>query len=47
MINAIRNYMAANGRKGGKSGTGAAKRRPPEHYAKMNEAKKKKRKAKK
>jgi hypothetical protein len=31
------------GRKGGTAGTGTAKRRPPEHYRKMVEARKKKR----
>lgn len=28
-------YLAAIGRKGGAAGKGAAKRRPPEHYARM------------
>jgi hypothetical protein len=33
----------AFGRKGGKAGTGAAKRRPPAHYRKMARARAKKR----
>jgi hypothetical protein len=32
---AVRKYMAKRGRKGGKNGTGEAKRRSPAHYEKM------------
>lgn len=35
-------YLSEIGKKGGKNGTGAAKRRSPEHYQKMVQAKKEK-----
>ena len=44
--NAVKEYLASIGRKGGASGTGDKKRRSPEHYKKMVEARRKKRKKK-
>jgi hypothetical protein len=46
MKDIIKEYMASIGRKGGKAATGTKKRRSPEHYKKMAEARKKKRKQK-
>lgn len=45
--NAVKEYLASIGRRGGSSGTGAKKRRSPEHYKRMAEIRKAKRKAKK
>lgn len=44
--NAVKEYLATIGRKGGASGKGDKKRRSPEHYKKMVEARRKKRKKK-
>ena len=41
-MNSIKKYLSKIGRKGGKSGSGDSKRRAPEHYKKMVEARKKK-----
>lgn len=38
----VREHMASLGANGGKAGTGAAKRRSPEHYKKMALARRKK-----
>jgi general stress protein YciG len=38
----IKKYLSEIGKKGGSSGRGASKRRDPEHYRKMVEARKKK-----
>ena len=46
MQSQIKEYLAEIGRKGGKAANGAKKRRSPEHYKKMVEARWKKRKKK-
>jgi general stress protein YciG len=38
----VKKYLSDIGRKGGLSGRGASKRRDPEHYRKMVEARRKK-----
>lgn len=43
----VKKYLSKIGEKGGSAGRGASKRRSPEHYAKMVEARKKKREQRK
>jgi hypothetical protein len=45
--NAVKEYLASIGSRGGSSGTGAKKRRPKSHYQRMAKLSHAKRKAKK